>query len=480
MQLTRFLLPKHLREQDRGAVLVLFAITAVMLFGFAAIAVDSAHAFVERRDSQATADVAAIGGAITLIDNTGNDTDRATDLTSEAMSIAARNLGPSLDWAGCIDADKPSQFTVSAADVLSGSLATDCISWSDDWTEVRVRIPTRAVDTFFAGVIGFDTININAFAEVGAVIQGAGGVLPLGVLSDGTNGLVCVKTGPQFPADCEANETGNFDFLDFYMFGNTLMGTTTQCSGSAVTRLKENISHGVDHDLAIAPSSPSDHSGISGDPTIPKEDVECPSKLKEIEAIKTETGNKQKVIIDGFVKGSGGYDGRLTLGNPTATADFQGTPIDDVGLWAYFNDTARGNATAVPPVTAVCPIAAYPNTEDGAVDCVVDHGDQVIFREDIQFSARLAKVPELWQTAWPSGTKYVSFQSFSFVYIQTLYGGCKNNGTCSLEWRPGESKKLSGSDPVAVTAIAIPDSAVPQSVRDSFGTPTILTYALTR
>jgi hypothetical protein len=79
---------------------------------------------------------------------------------------------------------------------------------------------------------------------------------------------------------------GNFDFLDFYMFGNTLMGTNTQCSGSAVSRLKENISHGVDHDLAVAPSSPTDHSGISGDPLIAKEDVECPSKLKEIQAIR--------------------------------------------------------------------------------------------------------------------------------------------------------------------------------------------------
>jgi hypothetical protein len=233
--------------------------------------------------------------------------------------------------------------------------------------------------------------------------------------------------------------------------------------------------------LAVAPSSPTDHSGISGDPLIAKEDVECPSKLKEIQAIRTETGNKQKVIIDGFVKGSGGYDGRLTLGSPTATADFQGTQIDDVGLWQYFNANARGDAAAVPPVPALCPLnATYPDSELGAIQCVLDHGGSTIFREDIQFSARLAKVPELWQTSWPSGSKYVSFQSFSFVYIQTLYGGCHNNGTCSLVWRPGESKSLSGSDPVAVTAIAIPDSALPQSVVDSFGTPTILTYALTR
>lgn len=477
----KHLVPTRVGEEDRGAVLVLFAIMLVMLFGFAAIAVDTAHAFVERRDSQTTADVSALGGAITLINNTGDDNDRAIDLVSETMSIAERNLGAGLDWAGCTDADKPSQFTISAKVVLSGPLATDCVSWTDDWTEVRVRIPTRAINTFFAGVIGFDTMDVSAFAEVGAVIQGAGGVLPLGVLSEGTNGLVCVKTGPKFPDECEKNETGNFDFLDFYMFGNTLMGTTTQCSGSAVTRLKENISHGVDHDLDVAPSTPSDHSGIAGDPLIPKEDVECPSNFNKIEAVRTEAGEKQKVIVDGFVKGSGGYKGRLALGSPPATDDFQGTAIDDVGLWYYFNEATRlGDPTADPKIDPLCPIDTYPDTEHGAIQCVLDHGSQVLFREDIQFSKRLAKVPELWQSSWPPGTKYVSFQGLSFVYIQTLYGGCKKDGTCDLEWRPGESKKLSGSDPVAVTAIAIPDTAFPGSVQNSFGTPTILTYALTR
>ncbi len=481
MQLMKRLLPKHL-EDDRGAVIVLFAITAVVLFGFGAIAVDSAHAFVERRDSQAAADVSAIGGAITLIDSTGTDTERATNLVTETMSIAARNLGAGLDWAGCTDAGKPSQFDVSAASVFASGdpLATDCISWASDWTEVRVRIPTRSINTFFAGVIGFDTVDVNAFAEVGAVVQGAGGVLPLGVLNGGTNGLVCIKTGPKFPPECAPNVSGNFDFLDFNMFGNTLMGTSAQCSGSAVVKLKENIAHGIDHDLAAAPSSPTDHSGINSSPTIYKDDVECPSKVNDIQAILTETGNKTKVIIDGFVKGSGGFDGRLTLGSPVAVDDFQGTAIDDVGLWHYLNDAATigDPANGIAPL---CPVTSYPHTEDGIVNCVLDNPGQVLFKESIQYSARLAKVPELWQTSWPTGSKYVSFKSFAFVYVQTLYGGCKNNGTCDLEWRPGDpTKKKSGDDPIAVTAIRIPDSAFPQSVQDSYGTPRILTYALTR
>ena len=44
-------------QEERGAVMVIFAMSFVVLLGFMAIAVDGAHAFVERRDSQATVDV---------------------------------------------------------------------------------------------------------------------------------------------------------------------------------------------------------------------------------------------------------------------------------------------------------------------------------------------------------------------------------------------------------------------------------------
>jgi hypothetical protein len=88
----------------------------------------------------------------------------------------------------------------------------------------------------------------------------------------------------------------------------------------------------------------------------------------------------------------------------------------------------------------------------------------------------------LHQEEWPTGSKYVSFKRFSFVYVQTLFGGCKSDGTCKLEIEPGESgvKKLTNDDPVAITAIGIPDLVLPQDVRDRFGTPRVLTYALSR
>jgi hypothetical protein len=459
---------------ERGAVMVIFAVTIVAMMGFMAIAVDTAHAFVERRDSQATADVAAIGGALTLINNNGSAKVKATALVDQVFAIASRNLTEPLDWQNCTDPGRPTDYTVSAADTFISSIDpqyTQCISWTPDWRQVRVKIPDRSIDTFFAGVIGFGSVEIGAFAEVTAIINGAGGVLPFGILSQGTNGLVCLKTGPQFPDDsCDRNESGNFDFLDFKPYGNTAMNTIADCNLAPVESLKQNIAHGVDHDLAVAPADPSDDQGIGNAPNIFKEDVQCSSKAQKIQAVLTETGNKQNVIIEGFIEGSGGFEGRLALGTATREFNYYGTMIDDVGLWEYLTDDAAAN---------LCPGT---DTEDEILACIAANPGVEIFKDTIQYSARIARVPELHQTVWPTGTKYVSFKNFAFVYIQTLYGGCGNNQACSLEIEPGLSgeKILSGADPVAITAIGIPHLTLPEDVRERFGTPRVETYALTR
>lgn len=459
-------------QEERGAVMVIFAMSFVVLLGFMAIAVDGAHAFVERRDSQATVDVAAIGGALSLIDSNAAPKVKAANLVDTVFEVAHKNLGATLDWQNCEDPGRPSEYTVAASTVFISSIDdqyTECISWTPDWRRIRVKLPDREIDTFFAGAIGMNSISVGAFAEVEAVVNGAGGVLPFGILSTGTNGLVCLKTGPTFPENCDRNETGNFDFLDFRPFGNTAMRTVANCSLTPVVALKQNIAIGVDHDLEAAPPTPTDHQGIADDPSIAKEDVQCSSKAKKIQATRTETGNKQKVILDGFVDGVGIFEGRLALGSPDRQFDYYGTWIDDMGLWQYLNATGID----------LCPDT---DTEAEIVACIAANPGTIIFDDSIQFAARIARVPVIHQTEWPSGSKYVSFERFSFVYVQTLYGGCKSDGTCQLEIEPGASgtKKLTNADPVAITAIGIPDLVLPVDVRTKFGTPRVTTYALIR
>jgi len=159
------------RKDESGAILVLFALLTVVLIGFIAIAIDTAHAFTQRRSSQYAADVSAVGGAIQVIDHNGSQTQKTADLIDKALEIAQKNLGPGLDWGGCTDADA---FAESGLAYFNSGDAqyTQCVSWTSDFSEVRVKVPDRDIDTFFGQVIGFDTVTVGAFAEVEAIVGG--------------------------------------------------------------------------------------------------------------------------------------------------------------------------------------------------------------------------------------------------------------------------------------------------------------------
>lgn len=473
MRVSRFPVGERLRSRQDGAALMIFATTMVVLLGFAALAIDTAHAFVERRDSQAAADVAALGAALTLIDNPGSDLQIAKGLVDQVMTIAARNLGPGLDWEGCTDPDRPDKYSVTAKAVFILGLDdqyTECISWTEDWHDVRVRVPYREIDTFFASIIGFDSVPVGAFAEVAAVRTGYGGVLPLGVLDSGSEGIICVKTGPAFPPECDPTVSGNFQFLDFLLFGNDSLGTTEKCDGQTVDTLMENIAHGIDHDLAVAPNNPIDEEELDDEVIVVKEHEQCPGSDVKVQAVRSETGEKQKVILRGMIDGANGFPGRLTLGTPARSFDFNGTMIDDIGLWEYLNDAGK----------LLCP-----NADDEAkiAVCIAGNPSVELFDDRIEFSPRLAKVPVLWQGEWPSGSKLVSFKGFRYVYLQGLYGGCNaGGGGCKLEVQPGitGTKKLTADDPVLVTAVGIPDVHISQEVRDRFGELRVTSYSLIR
>jgi hypothetical protein len=476
---TRKVIQRLRRHDEGGAVLIIFAISAVVIFSFIALAVDISHAFVERRDSQSTADVAAIGGALTLIDNSESSYFKAITLVDEVQDLAEKNLGSGLNWEGCADPDRPSEFTVGANDIFVKFLDdqyTECISWSADWSKVRVKVPDRQVDTFFAGIMGVDSIAVGAFAEVNALVAGAGATLPFGVLESGTNELLCLKTGPKFPSECDPNATGNFGFVDFQIYGNSAMGTTSPgCNANPNDLLKENIAHGVDHDLTVEPKGTQDSKDIKDDITIIKDDEQCPGLDREVMAALTSTGNRDKVLIDGFVKGYNGFPGRLTVA-PSTTITYENEKIDYVGLWEWLADTD-------PDTPGLQNLCVGKNSEALILACIDANkgaGAQ-LFSDTIATSPRLAVIPILHQNTFPSGNGYVSFKRFQFVYIQGLYGSCDNSGNCDTEIVPGETFKAKKNvDPVVVTAIPIPHALLPPEIVANFGAPRVVTYALSR
>lgn len=461
-----------------GAVLITFAISAIVILGFMALAVDGAHAFVQRRDSQATADVSAIAGSFTLLDNDDTDAQKEATLVAEVKRVAAQNLGPDLDWDGCTDPNRPAIYATVASD-------TACISWSFKFRQVRVKIPDRQIPTFFGRAIGFDTITATAAAEVGVIVDG-GAVLPLGLLAGNTEGLQCGKTGSQANDECERNASGNFQYLDFTRFGSISQETQEQCSGDSVGRITSNLARGIDHFLTLAPSSPTDASGIIASPAFYRDRDECEGIKRDANAVVTQTGNVAGAMTEGLITGSDPL-ARLKRGSLDQSVDFDGHDVDDTPIWNWFTQTALDTCEETNSLSSDPLISTEPevDTETEAIRCIDELGTAEMFDPDIQFSPRLALVPELHQSAWPSGGKYVSFKSFTFVYIQGVFGNCNEaKGTCDTVFIPGEPDrfkvKKGNANITAMSVIGIPDIALPQAVRDYFLDPEYDTYVLIR
>ncbi|HET9202535.1 MAG TPA: TadE/TadG family type IV pilus assembly protein [Acidimicrobiia bacterium] len=125
------------RAQDRGAAMVLVAMSIVLLMGMAAFGSDLAWYYLNASRVQRAADAAALGGVVWLPGNTGT-------ANSTAISIADQN--------GYDDATPEVQVTSGA------------VSGEPNQLEVSVQ---DTVPTFFLKIFGFDEMEIerSAIAE---------------------------------------------------------------------------------------------------------------------------------------------------------------------------------------------------------------------------------------------------------------------------------------------------------------------------
>ena len=151
------------RKSDSGAVAVLTAVLAVVLFGMAAFVVDLGIARDNRRQAQNTADAAALAAANALYATTAprlnqpGDFDGAVDA---AKSYAAENYGTTeSEWASCT--------TDQALDFVWSSAGTNCISFDSELypRQALVVVPIRKQPTMFGGIFGYTGVNISALAQ---------------------------------------------------------------------------------------------------------------------------------------------------------------------------------------------------------------------------------------------------------------------------------------------------------------------------
>lgn len=170
--------------RDEGAVAIVVALFAVVLFGFAALVVDVGNGQNVRTESQNAVDAAALAGVRALAN--GDD-------VSAAVKQYVGYSFQGVDWSNCTDPDHLGQ--TDAAD-----LTDQCISWDSsapDATgqvayQVRVKFPPKRVPESFAGAFGGGSITVS----------------PIAVAASGTTILPpCVPCDPPIGADLQPSGT---------------------------------------------------------------------------------------------------------------------------------------------------------------------------------------------------------------------------------------------------------------------------------
>lgn len=181
---------RRFREDRRGSVLVLGAMSMTAVLGAVALAVDVGLLYTARGEAQKAADAAALAGAASFIE-APLDEDAARDLAEEVgEQNTVRNESVEIDPAADVEVDVPNE-------------------------RVTVRVRRSAangnpVPTFFARIFGIGFADVEAVATAEAVVAG---------------GASCVK--PFAPPDAfqDVNGNGKFDGPDYYETDVTGYGT---------------------------------------------------------------------------------------------------------------------------------------------------------------------------------------------------------------------------------------------------------------
>jgi hypothetical protein len=156
------------RRDDSGAIAIIVALFAVVLFGFAALVVDVGNAADVKAQASTAADAGALAGARDLA-AWANAHGPASDplleqAVEDAVKNAVKNTYPVTDaaWAACTDSPVPTGLTPLTT--------TPCIEYSvsDTQSTVRVRMPVRRVPSTFGGIFGASSISVSPLARASA------------------------------------------------------------------------------------------------------------------------------------------------------------------------------------------------------------------------------------------------------------------------------------------------------------------------
>jgi hypothetical protein len=455
-------------NDEQGATLVIVTLATIMLFGFAALAVDVGHGMGERRRAQGTADASVLAAGVEV--NLAGVT--LQDLVDKALAFADANAPapiPTEKWLNdCPDTLDPAAQLEHTAAELGLVPATDCISFNATLTKIRVSLPQRDVDTFFAGVIGIDTLDVTAFAEATMGLSGLAPTPPFVVTAGHAGGdQVCLRTSsssaalpPQFqgngtadpgpgdpldPDHADPCDDNVFD-PDSQFFGTIKAHTYSNCKQpSGNTGISTVIADGIDHIL-----------GSFGDYEVGVNDTElidgCTSGVPQEfpNTMELQTGFTAQVLKLGLLSTSATTP-RLARSDYQTATTFAGEGMNNRPLWTYIrsdiNDNEDDDGTP-PEVDPACrsvvdhsdsagrPESGYDyfDLKEMMVECLEGFGatgqEDRIFGDEIVTSARFAWIPLLDESNLSSlSKKKVHINLFVPVFIQKLYQQGKSVGS---------------------------------------------------
>ncbi len=235
-------------RDQRGAVAVIVAICAVMIFGFAAYAIDSGHLWAARRGLVTAADAAALASAKDYaLGKPGCATAAGSFVTSNNSLASVNSCSPSVGLSsGHVTLDAKRSVGFSFAGILGTKSKQIHAITTAEW-----GIPTGAA-------------NLRPFGLcLGANLQMAQWLnLPSGPVGD--SGTIRITYGKSQPTACGTNVPGNWGVLDFDGGSNSNNDTKnwTRSGYPGVVSVGQNVpgdtgaySNSLDTELAFLQSS---------------------------------------------------------------------------------------------------------------------------------------------------------------------------------------------------------------------------------
>ncbi len=448
-------------KDERGIAAIVVAGSLVMLMGIAAFAVDYSAALNERRQDQSAADAAVLGGGLELIISTAANNVQAS--VNEAKRLAAENIGRPISaaqWTACTDPDAL-QYP-STAPALGVSGGTQCISYNQGFSQMRVRIPVQETATTFGRVLGVMSISTDAAAEI-TIDNPGGGAFPAGVFAgSGAGTEFCIKTGTGSGShdSCGSPSTGDFGNFQPYYYTDVAPGgidTTCYSGGGQPNSLARSMADGLDHQLGVSAGIPGNRINGSQCPQFPG-----PAYPNRVDST---GGYSNNDITNGLVSGGsfdGAFTGRLTRGpyvNYAGSIAIFGRNIDNRPLWSFIDPALASHpscidAAALPdaPLTPADYLAAKTIMQD----CLANQNSQ-LFTDAIAVSPRLAPVPRYHQASpLPSNACCYDIKEFVPIFLQGIWTTEANPWTCTgtVETIPGSHCKHEPGMTGVITASA--------------------------